>query len=86
MEQKRVAVTLLALLVGGVRSSLDAPPNCRYLPGDAEWPKPTAWAKLNHTVGGRLIAGRPLALPCFEADFDAAECETTKVRWTSVDI
>lgn len=84
MEQKRVAATVLTLLVGAVSSTLGASPSCRYLPGDAEWPSPTAWGKLNRTVGGRLIAGRPLGLSCFEPGLDAAECTATKAEWTFI--
>ncbi|UKZ80017.1 hypothetical protein TrVFT333_007781 [Trichoderma virens FT-333] len=39
------------------------PPPCRYLPGDANWPNAAAWASLNSTVHGRLIATVPIGTP-----------------------
>lgn len=50
---------------------------CRYIPGDAGWPRPEHWSQLNSTVGGRLIPTVPLASVCHQTgpfaayDFDA---------------
>jgi hypothetical protein len=52
---------------------------CRYIPGDAGWPSQGDWARLNTTVGGRLIATVPVAHVCHErgtfAAFDKTACE-----------
>ncbi|KAI4242030.1 MAG: hypothetical protein L6R40_004257 [Gallowayella cf. fulva] len=56
-------------------------PSCRCLPGDSCWPKSQEWAKLNNTVGGRLIATVPLAAPCHDPTYNAAECKKIKDLW-----
>ncbi|GAB1314564.1 FAD-dependent isoamyl alcohol oxidase [Madurella fahalii] len=52
---------------------------CRYIPGDAGWPSRRDWARLNATVGGRLIATVPLAHVCHKvgpfAAYDEGACE-----------
>ncbi|KAL9121202.1 MAG: hypothetical protein Q9187_002238 [Circinaria calcarea] len=40
---------------------------CHYLPGDLRWPSRTEWKRLNESVSGRLIAGKPLAQACHGA-------------------
>ena len=47
---------------------------CRYLPGDAWWPSNQEWSSLNDTIGGRLIAGKPLAQVCYAPNLDALAC------------
>lgn len=54
---------------------------CRCLPGDACWPSPRAWAHLNATVGGRLIATTLLAAPCHDPTYNAAECAQLQSQW-----
>jgi hypothetical protein len=56
-------------------------PACRNIPGDPGWPTPADWAKLNATVGGRLIATVPLAALCFEQGYDAQRCDYLKEQW-----
>ncbi|KAI5862012.1 FAD-binding domain-containing protein [Durotheca rogersii] len=57
--------------------------NCRTLPGDADWPSQADWARLNRTVGGRLIATVPLASACHDPTYDAARCDKLKETWLS---
>nr|POE79478.1 fad-linked oxidoreductase zeb1 [Quercus suber] len=47
---------------------------CRYLSSDAQWPSALQWAKLNASVGGRLIAGKPLAQPCHRPEHNETSC------------
>ncbi|KAK1999626.1 FAD binding domain-containing protein [Colletotrichum falcatum] len=54
---------------------------CKYLPGDAGWPSADAWARLNETVGGRLVATVPLGSPCHGDAYDAAECARLQDAW-----
>ncbi|KAK1967827.1 FAD binding domain-containing protein [Colletotrichum sublineola] len=54
---------------------------CKYLPGDAGWPSADAWARLNETVGGRLIATVPLGSPCHGAAYNATECARLQDAW-----
>ncbi|KAH9226004.1 hypothetical protein K456DRAFT_1755090 [Colletotrichum gloeosporioides 23] len=56
--------------------------NCRYLPGDRQWPDPATWRILNDTVGGRLIAGEPLAKSCHGTSYDDDACADIRARWT----
>ncbi|KAK4240549.1 hypothetical protein C8A03DRAFT_13153 [Achaetomium macrosporum] len=59
-----------------------AAPRCRYLPGDALWPSAAEWQALNRSVGGRLIAGQPLAQVCYGSNRDKAACERLRSQWT----
>lgn len=54
-------------------------PSCRYLPGDQGWPSEESWARLNTTVGGRLLVTNPVAHVCHRqgpfAAYDQVACE-----------
>jgi hypothetical protein len=52
------------------------------LPTDSCWPAPSAWASLNSTVGGRLVATVPIGSPCHAPNYDAAACAVVKANWT----
>ncbi|KZL79138.1 fad binding domain-containing protein [Colletotrichum incanum] len=54
---------------------------CKYLPGDAGWPSADAWAQLNETVGGRLVATVPLGSPCHGEAYNATECARLQDAW-----
>ncbi|OQE16278.1 hypothetical protein PENFLA_c028G01910 [Penicillium flavigenum] len=55
--------------------------DCHCLPSDSCWPAPSAWASLNSTVGGRLVATVPIGSPCHEPNYDAAACAALKANW-----
>ncbi|KAJ6023621.1 uncharacterized protein N7446_013985 [Penicillium canescens] len=55
--------------------------DCHCLPTDSCWPAPSAWASLNSTVGGRLIATVPIGTPCHAPNYDAAACAALKAEW-----
>ncbi|KAI0114058.1 FAD-binding domain-containing protein [Nemania sp. FL0031] len=59
-------------------------PACRYLPGDAGWPSNEKWNHLNHTTGGKLIRGTPLAEPCYlpTLSFGSELCSGIQNNWT----
>ncbi|KAL7932893.1 hypothetical protein V8C35DRAFT_305752 [Trichoderma chlorosporum] len=57
------------------------PPSCRYLPGDANWPNAAAWASLNSTVHGRLIATVPIGTPCHDPTYNQAACSQLQTNW-----
>ncbi|KAK4184562.1 hypothetical protein QBC35DRAFT_505668 [Podospora australis] len=82
-----LAIALLAAAVacGGASRGSGPSPKCRYLPGDAQWPSPSTWNQLNTTVGGRLIAGRPLARSCYNPGVNPAQCAAIKAEWTELD-
>ncbi|KAI4861943.1 FAD-binding domain-containing protein [Hypoxylon rubiginosum] len=54
---------------------------CKYLPGDANWPSQGEWASLNSTVGSRLIATSPLGSPCHGENFDEELCASLQEQW-----
>ncbi|KAB2573418.1 FAD-linked oxidoreductase patO [Lasiodiplodia theobromae] len=54
---------------------------CKCIPGDACWPAADAWAELNTTVSGKLIANKPLAHVCHDPDYDEAACTALKSEW-----
>ncbi|KXX75975.1 Bifunctional solanapyrone synthase [Madurella mycetomatis] len=70
----RALMCLLAL-----PAVLASSPPCRYIPGDAGWPSRRDWARLNATVGGRLIATVPVAHVCHKTGpfsaYDEGACE-----------
>lgn len=55
--------------------------NCRYLPGDVNWPSLRDWANLNSTVEGRLIQTVPLAAPCHDPTYNQAVCTQYLASW-----
>ncbi|KAL9015485.1 MAG: hypothetical protein Q9185_007118 [Variospora sp. 1 TL-2023] len=65
-----------------LRSSNEA--NCRCFPGDACWPTAVEWDDFNRTLGGKLIATKPLASVCHLDDFesyDAQQCTDLQSIW-----
>ncbi|KAI0017750.1 FAD-binding domain-containing protein [Xylariomycetidae sp. FL0641] len=59
-----------------VRSAAESS-QCRVLPGDSAWPSSDAWAELNSTVNGNLIAAVPIASVCHDDPFnnyDSSAC------------
>ncbi|KAF9942708.1 hypothetical protein BGZ67_000114 [Mortierella alpina] len=47
---------------------------CRCLPSQPCWPNAASWSALNQTVGGRLIATRPVTYECHDPHFNNAAC------------
>ncbi|KAI0185941.1 hypothetical protein EV127DRAFT_484700 [Xylaria flabelliformis] len=79
--------TLYQIAAAGpvIRDNGAGSPSCRYIPGDAAWPKQSLWNQLNTTVGGRLIRGTPLAQKCYGSNLSAssqAQCATLQDEWT----
>ncbi|KAK4233326.1 FAD binding domain-containing protein [Achaetomium macrosporum] len=73
------AALVLAGLAAGVAGSSS---QCRVLPGDARWPNASAWAGLNRTVNGRLVATMPIGHVCHDPTYDAAACAALQQAWT----
>ncbi|PWW80057.1 FAD-binding domain-containing protein [Tuber magnatum] len=58
-------------------------PQCRCLPTDHCWPKPSEWVSFNASVSGSLIAVKPVASPCHDPTFDQAACDDAKTNYKS---
>ncbi|KAL1961987.1 hypothetical protein VTN77DRAFT_722 [Rasamsonia byssochlamydoides] len=59
-------------------------PTCRCFPGDDCWPTEQEWNEFNKTLGGKLIATKPLASPCHHDSFgpyDAEKCAEIQAVW-----
>ncbi|KAI1760167.1 FAD-binding domain-containing protein [Hypoxylon sp. FL1150] len=72
---------LLSPAVANIVSRPQQSPECKYLPGDANWPSQDEWAALNNTVGGRLIATVPLGSPCHDPAYDNELCASLQEQW-----
>jgi hypothetical protein len=58
--------------------------SCKPIPGDVAWPSQSAWAQLNGSVNGRLIATVPQASVCHSQPYhnlDETECQTLRDAW-----
>ena len=82
-----VALSCLSALAGAAtipamnRRSERHSEDCRNLPGDADWPTPREWQRLNKTVEGRLVATSPIANVCHDPTYSAIECDSMKQQW-----
>ena len=56
---------------------------CRCMPSDSCWPSPGEWNSFNKSLGGKLVATTPLALPCHTPNYNAAACQNLKNQWTN---
>ncbi|KAI0010791.1 hypothetical protein F4779DRAFT_616230 [Xylariaceae sp. FL0662B] len=57
--------------------------SCKNIPGDQGWPSVAEWQSLNKTVGGRLIAAKPLAHVCHAPDYSEIACSMLKDEWNT---
>ncbi|KAI1208510.1 uncharacterized protein F4807DRAFT_461835 [Annulohypoxylon truncatum] len=55
--------------------------SCKNIPGDQDWPLAAEWQSLNGTLGGRLIAAKPIAHVCHAPDYSEAACSVLKNEW-----
>ncbi len=55
---------------------------CRCMPTDSCWPSSDEWAIFNKSIGGKLVATAPLALPCHEPDYNSTVCTYLQSQWT----
>ncbi|KAI1135145.1 putative alcohol oxidase [Hypoxylon sp. FL0543] len=54
---------------------------CRCFPGDSCWPVQSVWDEFNNTVGGRLVATRPLATVCHGDEYNETACQRLEDAW-----
>ncbi|KAB5575314.1 FAD binding domain-containing protein [Coniochaeta sp. 2T2.1] len=72
-----------AIVLAGLAARATATSSqCHVLPGDTNWPNASAWALLNATVGGRLVATLPIGHVCHDPTYDAAACAALQQSWT----
>jgi hypothetical protein len=59
-------------------------PGCKYIHGDAGWPKSDEWQQLNQTVGGQLIKTVPLGAVCHYEPYgvyNKTACDELRQDW-----
>lgn len=74
-----LAETAVASLNNGAADRM-----CKTIPGDRDWPSSRAWANLNQSVDGRLIATIPLASVCHTTGisyYNETACDALKAVW-----
>lgn len=78
--------TAIVFFAVAVMAKANVSATCRFIPGDDEWPARSDWARLNQTVGGRLIASVPQGHVCHDPTYDEAACDalTTPTDWPGV--
>ena len=59
---------------------------CRCFPGDTCWPTREDWAGLNSSIHGRLVATVPIATPCHDPTYNAAQCKYVQDQWLEPDL
>ncbi|KAK7432915.1 hypothetical protein QQZ08_000386 [Neonectria magnoliae] len=79
----KTSTLLLAILSAGQWVSATSQAKCRCLPGDSCWPSWYSWARLNSTVGGRLVATEPIGSPCHDPTYDEAACKALQAEWNN---
>lgn len=66
-------------------TSINNESQCHCFPGDLCWPSTEQWAAFNSSLGGKLIATRPLASPCHLNDgisaYNEKDCERLREKW-----
>ncbi|KAJ4130590.1 hypothetical protein NW754_009643 [Fusarium falciforme] len=77
----KTSVLFAAALTAAHWASATYSSSCRCLPGDSCWPSKSAWAQLNSTVGGRLVATEPIGSPCHDPTYDAEACAELQAQW-----
>lgn len=85
-----IGLVVVGLTVGRVAAAVARPApqqsTCRNIPGDARWPGPDAWDRLNATVDGRLIATAPIARVCHDPTFSPEECARVEGQWNAASV
>ncbi|KAH7128243.1 FAD/FMN-containing isoamyl alcohol oxidase-like protein MreA [Dendryphion nanum] len=57
---------------------------CKYIPGDDNWPSEEEWEEFNDALEGALLKPKPLASACYNGpDYNAKRCEDLKRQWTT---
>lgn len=55
--------------------------DCRFIPGDRQYPTDREWNALNTTIGGRLIRGVPVGQVCYGPSANATKCSDLQNTW-----
>ncbi|KAH0835357.1 hypothetical protein AYO21_01574 [Fonsecaea monophora] len=76
---------LQAICVAAVPMPSVAPgSSCKCVPDDKCWPCDALWKLFNLTVGGNLIATKPVAASCYSGPtFNPAQCAYVDINWSS---
>jgi hypothetical protein len=80
MKLFSTAVVLTAA-ISSASATFFGQPDCKYLPGDSQWPSNFQWELLDFAVGGRLVKTVPLGTPCHNPNYNAAVCQNLQNNW-----
>ena len=83
LDQCDMFIFVLIAYSLAILSAAHPSPSCRCMPSDACWPSQEQWASFNDSLGGKLVATAPLALPCHAPNYDATMCQHLKSQWTN---
>lgn len=82
-ETMAKSLHLLQLIGLATLSIAWSTPNCKAVPGSADWPSDNAWASLNDSLSGQLIKTLPPGAVCHptQSTFNAAACPVVQAGW-----
>lgn len=76
-------IPLLLSLLATAAIGAPQPDRCRCRPSDTCWPSAKEWSALNNTIHGNLVAVRPVASACHQAEYNADACKVATDLWTN---
>lgn len=73
----------LITLAAGLFTLPQHHPRCKPIPGDAQWPSPDVWTKLNFSLNGRLLTLPPPGAVCHptQSTFNPVTCPIVASQW-----
>jgi hypothetical protein len=62
-------------------------PLCKATTGSPDWPSPWSWARLNESIGGRLLQPTPPGAVCHpgQPTYNASACPAVTSGWATYD-
>ncbi|OTA54456.1 FAD-binding domain-containing protein [Hypoxylon sp. EC38] len=78
-----LSALLRAQVLSNHTNPYDVVPRCKTTPLDPSWPSQEQWSRLNVSIGGALIATKPVASSCYEGNpFNSTEsCSEVTKNW-----
>ncbi|GKT42657.1 FAD-linked oxidoreductase patO [Colletotrichum spaethianum] len=87
IQYPRVLPAALATLAITIGNALPEAP-CRAYPGSADWPSAETWARLNESLGGRLLRPTPPGAVCHpgQPTYEEDRCAAVTAGWSSYEL